>query len=77
LYSIVRPKFPELIKAPVGRIARDDAGIDGADRRTNDPVRLDFGFVQGLVDAALIGAKRAATLQHQNNLARQFLRFGD
>ena len=49
--------FPELLQAGqtvFRRIARDQAGIDGADRGADDPVRLDAGFVQRLVDAGLI-----------------------
>jgi hypothetical protein len=32
-----------------------------------DPVRLHAFFVQGLIDAGLIGAKRAAALQDQSD----------
>ena len=65
--------LPELAQArqPVlRRIAGDQAGVDGADRGADDPVRLDAGLVQRLVDAGLIGAKRAAALQHQHDLPR-------
>ena len=55
------------------RIAGDQAGVDGADRGADDPVRLDAGLMQRLVDAGLVGAERAAALQHQHDLARQVL----
>ena len=47
-------------------------GVDGADRGADHPVRLDAGFVQGLIDPALIGAERAAALKDQHHLARKF-----
>ena len=49
-------------------VAGDDARIDGADRRADQPVGLDAGIVQRLIDAALIGAERAAALQHEHDL---------
>jgi hypothetical protein len=65
--------LPEFAKArqPVQRrVAGDQAGVDGADRGADDPVRLDPGLMQGLIDAGLIGAERAAALQHQHDLPR-------
>jgi hypothetical protein len=53
------------------RVAGDQAGIDGADRGADDPVRLDAGLVQRLIDAGLIGPERAAALQHEHDLAWQ------
>jgi hypothetical protein len=52
-------------------IAGDEAGVDGADRSADDPVRLDAGFVQRLIDAGLLGPERAAALQHEHDLARE------
>ena len=63
------PEFLQPRQTVFRRIAGDQAGIDGADRGADDPVRLDAGFVQRLIDAGLIGAKRAAALQHQHDLA--------
>jgi len=68
--------FPELAQAcdPVlDLVAGDQARVDGTDRGADDPVRLDAGLMQGLVDAGLIGAERAATLEHQHDLAGQVL----
>ena len=68
--------FPKLAQAcdPVlDLVAGDQARVDGADRGADDPVRLDAGLMQGLVDAGLIGAERAATLEHQHDLAGQVL----
>ena len=64
------PEFAQPRQPVLRRIARDQAGIDGADRGADDPVRLDAGFVQRLIDAGLVGAERAAALQHQHDLAR-------
>src|SRR5262245_36927860 len=67
LYAM--PEFFEFRQAILWLIAGDDAGIDGADGGADDPVGLDARLVQRLIDAALIGAKRVASLQHKNNLA--------
>src|SRR5262245_24325140 len=57
------PKFLKLGQAVFALVAGDDGGIDRADRSADDPVRLDRGFVQRLVNTDLIGAERAAALQ--------------
>ena len=67
------PEFPQPRQPVLRRIAGDQAGIDGADRGADDPVRLDAGFVQRLIDAGLVGAERAAALQHQHDLAGRIL----
>ena len=64
-----RPEFLQLLEALAARIAGDQARIDRADRGADDPVRLDAVLVQRVIDAGLIGAERAAALQHQNDLA--------
>ena len=66
---------PEALKfvQPVFRlIAGDDGGIDGADGDTGDPVRLQPGFVEGLVHASLVSAKCAAALQDKPNAVAAF-----
>ena len=50
------------------RAARDDRGIDGADRRADDLVEVDAELIEGLIDTDLIGAERPAALQHQHLL---------
>ena len=50
-------------------VAGYEARVDGTDRGADHPVRLDAGFMQSLVDANLVGTERAATLQHQHDLA--------
>ena len=52
----------------LGLVAGDQAGIDGADRRADDPVRLDPAFVERLIDARLVGAERTAALEHEDDL---------
>jgi hypothetical protein len=66
-----RPEFTQAIKSLVGRVAGDDAGIDGPARSADDPVGLDAGFVERLVDAALVGVECAAALEGEYHLARQ------
>ncbi len=65
------PEFAKAIEAPAGFIAGDDGGVDGADGGADHPVRFDTGFVKRLIDAALVGAERAAALEDQNHLAGQ------
>jgi len=63
----LRPEFAQPVDPVVGRIARDDRGVDGADRYAGNPIRMNTGLAQRLVDSGLIGAKRAAALQHQGD----------
>ncbi len=67
------PELPELVEAIPGGIAGDDARVDRSDRGADDPIGLDFRLVQGLVDAALIGAERAAALQDEHDLPVRLL----
>ena len=59
------PESGELFQPVFRFVAGNDGGVDGADRDPRHPVRLDPAFVQGLVDARLIGPQRAPALQHQ------------
>src|SRR5258706_2621737 len=65
------PELPELRNSIVAAIARDQTGIDCADRSPDNPVRLDIRFIQSLIDARLVRSKRATTLKHQHYLAGQ------
>src|SRR5262249_8493021 len=62
------PEFLETFQPVASRIAGNQACVDGADRGADDPVRLDAVLVQRVVDAGVISAERAATLQHQHDL---------
>ena len=63
------PEFLETREPVAGLAARDQAGVDGADRSADHPVGLDAGLVQRLVDADLVGTQRPATLEDQHALA--------
>ena len=63
------PEFAQRRQPPLRRIAGDQRGIDGADADTGHPFRLQPRLVECLIDAALIGAQRAAALQHQRDAA--------
>ena len=63
------PEFLQHGQTLVRRIAGDQGRVDGADRGADDPVGLDAGFVQRLVDSGLVGAERAATLEDEHDLA--------
>src|SRR5581483_26859 len=52
------PELPQPVGASLGRIASDDRSVDGADRDADDPVGMEAGFGQRLIDARLIGAER-------------------
>src|SRR5262249_18404362 len=68
LASHAAPELLQPINAILRLIASDQAGIDRADGCADDSIRLNVGFVQSLVDAGLIGAKRAAALKHEHHL---------
>ena len=68
------PEFAHTLQPHGNVVAGNDRTVDGADRGTDDPVRLDPCFVQRLVDAALISAERAAALKDKDHLPRQFRR---
>ena len=57
------PEGAQPLQAERRWIAGNDRPVDGADRYARQPVRLETGFLQGLVDARLVGSQRAATLQ--------------
>jgi hypothetical protein len=64
--------FPELLKFDepiVKSVAGDEAGVDGANRGPNDPVRLHPGLVQRLIHTHLVRAKRPAGLEDENDLS--------
>ena len=63
------PEFLEPLQPVLGLVASDQACIDGADRRSDDPIRLDASLMQGLIDARLKGAERTAALEDEDDLA--------
>ena len=62
------PEGAQALDASLRRVAGDDGRIDRADRDACDPARHLAGFCQSLVSARLIGAERAAALQHEDRL---------
>ncbi len=65
--ALVRYRVPEPaqpIQPVFGPVADDQGRIDGADRGADHPVGLDAGLVKGFIDPRLVGAHRAAALQH-------------
>ena len=65
--SHLRPKLAQTVDAVIGRVARDDSTVNRSDRNAGDPVGMDIGFRQGLVDASLVCPERAAALQDQGD----------
>src|SRR6516162_8538082 len=62
------PEFLQPVEAMLGLVARDQTGVDGADRRADDPIRLRPRLMEGLIDARLVGAERAAALENKDDL---------
>ena len=60
------PELVQPLRALLGRIAGDQGGIDGADRDAGNPFGFEPRFRQALVHPGLIGAERAAALQHEH-----------
>jgi hypothetical protein len=61
------PEFAQPRHPVLPGVAGDDRAVDGADRNAGQPGRLDALFQQAFVDTRLVGAQRAAALQHQGN----------
>ena len=61
------PEFAQPLDAPFRRIAGDQRRVDRADRNARDPVGMQIGLGQRLIDAGLIRAERAAALQQQGD----------
>src|SRR5215212_4752603 len=64
------PKLLEPLQSLLRCVARNQAGVDGPDRGSDQPVGLDAGLVQGLVRADLVGSEGTAALQDQNDLTK-------
>ena len=63
--------LPELLQGsqPVVRlVADDDRGVDGADGGADNPIRLDAGVVQRVIDARLERSERTSALQNEHDL---------
>ena len=59
------PEFPQFFDPAHRIVAGNDGGVDGADRDARHPIGMKPGFGQPLIDAALVGAERAAALERQ------------
>src|SRR3981081_3108902 len=70
------PEFAQSRQTIFGRVlsdhtcilAGDETVIDGTDRRSDNPVRLNSSLMQRLVNARAVVAHVAATWRHQNDL---------
>ena len=63
------PELFQLVEAILGLIAGNESGINGADRRANNPIGLDSGLMQRLLDADLISAESPTSLKNKNDLS--------
>src|SRR5450755_3989503 len=62
------PELPQFFDTPLRRIAGDQCSVHGTDRNAGNPIRVEVGFRESLVDASLIGAERPSALQQQDGL---------
>ena len=69
---IISQNALQLAQTVLGWIAGDDRRIDRADGDAGHPVGLDAGLVHRLINAGLIGAERAAALQHKRDAVAAF-----
>src|SRR6516162_193732 len=68
------PELFQPVQAVSRLVAGNEAGVNRADRSPDDPVGLDARLMERLIDAGLIGAKGAAALKDENDLARPLRR---
>ena len=61
------PEFAQLGDPCLSRIAGDDGGVDPPDRGARDPIGVEVGLGKCFVDARLVGAESAATLQQKRD----------
>ena len=61
------PEFPQFLDAYARGIARNDGGIESADRYAGNPVGIEACLIKRLIDASLISSERAAALQDERN----------
>ena len=52
----VHPKLAQTVNAVLGSVAGDDSAVDRTNRNAGNPVRMNVGFRERLVDASLIRA---------------------
>src|SRR5271156_6214327 len=62
------PKLAQAVDAPFRRVAGDDRGIDRPDGNSRNPIRMQSGFGQALINPGLIRAESATALEQQGNL---------
>jgi hypothetical protein len=62
------PEAAQLLDTVFRPVAGDDRPVDGADRDAGDPTGGEAVLAQGLEDARLIGAERAAALQDEDDI---------
>src|SRR6516165_3376098 len=62
------PKFAQRVHPLRRRISGDDRRVDGTDRDSGNPIGMQIGLGQRLINARLISPERAAPLQQQRDL---------
>src|SRR5271169_4565389 len=67
------PELAQFRQPLLWGVPDDQARIDSTDRGADDPIRLDAGLMQRLIDAGLVRAQRAAALKNENDLSGQRL----
>jgi hypothetical protein len=73
----LRPEFSQAVNACIGRIAGNDRRVDRADGDAGDPVGVDVGLCQSLVDTSLVCPQRTAALQDKGDTLEREAAFGN
>jgi hypothetical protein len=61
------PEFAQPFDPALGRVTGNQCRIDGADRYSRHPVRMEIVLGERLINPRLIGAERSAALQQQRD----------
>ena len=62
----LRPKLAKPVNSGGWRIARNNRSVTRSNRNACNPIRMDVGFGQRLVDASLVCPQSAAALKKQS-----------
>src|SRR5258708_3181736 len=61
------PEPAQFFDARFRRVSGNDRAVDGTDRDASNPIGINASLSQRFVDSGLIGAERAAALQHERD----------
>ena len=62
------PEFLQFVDTRLRRVSGNESSVDRPDGDSRNPIRVEIGLSQRLVDSRLVGTERTPALQHQCNL---------